>query len=189
MAKRVFFSFHYEDVADFRANVVRQHWMTKPDREDAGFFDHSLWEDAKRRGNDALVKLIEDGLNGTSVTCVLIGSRTYERPWVRYEILRSFHRGNRLVGVHINGIRGKDRMTKPLGPNPFSFVGVGYSTDGRVGQFRQWTGGAWTPYPRTFSCDVGSSHRGNWFSLSQWVPTYDWVSHNGFANFATWIGS
>ena len=44
MAKRVFFSFHYQDVIDFRANVVRQHWVTKPDREDAGFFDASVWE-------------------------------------------------------------------------------------------------------------------------------------------------
>lgn len=25
MAKRVFFSFHYQDVIDFRANVVRNH--------------------------------------------------------------------------------------------------------------------------------------------------------------------
>ena len=30
MAKRVFFSFYYLDVIDFRANVVRQHWLTKP---------------------------------------------------------------------------------------------------------------------------------------------------------------
>jgi hypothetical protein len=42
MAKRVFFSFHYQDVIDFRANVVRQHWLTKPDREAAGFFDASI---------------------------------------------------------------------------------------------------------------------------------------------------
>ena len=29
MARRVFFSFHYQDVIDFRANVVRNHWLTK----------------------------------------------------------------------------------------------------------------------------------------------------------------
>ena len=48
MAKRVFFSFHYQDVIDFRANVVRNHWITKSDREDAGFFDASIWETAKK---------------------------------------------------------------------------------------------------------------------------------------------
>jgi len=26
MAKRVFFSFHYKDVSDFRANIVRKHF-------------------------------------------------------------------------------------------------------------------------------------------------------------------
>jgi hypothetical protein len=48
MAKRVFFSFHYQDVIDFRVNVVRNHWLTKPDRSLAGFFDSSIWEDAKK---------------------------------------------------------------------------------------------------------------------------------------------
>ena len=51
MAKRVFFSFYYQDVVDFRANVVRQHWLTKPDREAAGFFDASIWGNAKLSGD------------------------------------------------------------------------------------------------------------------------------------------
>jgi hypothetical protein len=55
MAKRVFFSFHYQDVIDFRAIVVRQHWMTKPDREEAGFFDASIWESARRTGSGSHV--------------------------------------------------------------------------------------------------------------------------------------
>jgi hypothetical protein len=53
MAKRVFFSFYYQDVVDFRANVVRQHWLTKPDREAAGFFDASIWGNAKLSGDIA----------------------------------------------------------------------------------------------------------------------------------------
>lgn len=53
MAKRVFFSFHYQDVIDFGANVVRNHWLTKPDREAVGFYNE---------------------LQNTTVTTVLIGS-------------------------------------------------------------------------------------------------------------------
>ena len=45
MAKRVFFCFHYQDVIDFRANVVRNHNVTKDDN--AGFFDASLWKRQK----------------------------------------------------------------------------------------------------------------------------------------------
>jgi hypothetical protein len=42
MARRVFFSFDYLDVSDFRANVVRKHGLTKLNRQSAGFFDASL---------------------------------------------------------------------------------------------------------------------------------------------------
>ena len=62
MAKRVFFSFHYQDVIDFRANVVRNHWLTKDDRESAGFFDASIWESAKKEGSMAMKRLINKGL-------------------------------------------------------------------------------------------------------------------------------
>ena len=48
MARRVFFSFHYErDI--WRVNVVRNSWLTKG-REAAGFWDASLWEEAKKKG-------------------------------------------------------------------------------------------------------------------------------------------
>ena len=61
MAKRVFFSFHYNDVIDFRANTVRNHWLTKKNREAAGFFDASIWENAKKDSIMALKRLINNG--------------------------------------------------------------------------------------------------------------------------------
>lgn len=131
MAQRVFFSFHYQDVIDFRANVVRQHWVTK-DREAAGYFDASIWEEAKKEGEASLKRLINGGLDGSSNTCILVGSETYCRPWVRYEILKSFVRGNHLFAVHINAIKDKNQQTKTLGPNPLEYVGVTYSQDGRT---------------------------------------------------------
>ena len=107
MAKRVFFSFHYQDVIDFRANVVRNHWLTKPDREEAGFFDASIWENAKKTSTIALKHLINGELKNTTVTTVLIGSETYRRRWVQYEIIKSMEKGNQILGVHVNGIKGK----------------------------------------------------------------------------------
>ena len=130
MAKRVFFSFHYKDVADFRANVVRNHWTMKADREISGYYDAYIWETAQKQGPVALKRLINAGLDQTSNTCVLIGSQTYERPWVRYELLKSFKKGNHLFGVHINSIRSKDRQTKIKGPNPLEYVGVTFSDSG-----------------------------------------------------------
>lgn len=193
MAKRVFFSFHYQDVLDFRANVVRNHWMTKPDREVCGFFDHSIWENAKKTGSTALKKMINDGLNGSSVTCVLIGSSTWARPWVRYEMLKSYRRGNHMFGVHINSFKGKDQITKPQGANPLNYVGVTFSDDGQTGTMWQVINGDWVKYTEIdgsadFSTNVPAQYRGKGYNLGNWYSSYDWIGNDGFNNFATWVG-
>jgi len=194
MAKRVYFAFHYQDVIDFRANVVRNHWMTKPDREEAGFFDASLWETARGTSLLAVKRLINGGLDGTSATCVLVGSRTYARPWVRYEILKSFKRGNRLLAVHINSIPGRDRLTKPFGPNPLGYVGFTFSASGETATLHEYSNGAWREFAEVDGgaayrvSPVAQGYRGKGYKLSQCFPVYDWVADDGYNNFATWVG-
>lgn len=194
MAKRVFFAFHYQDVIDFRANVVRNHWMTKPDREEAGFFDASLWETAKKTSPLAVKRLINSGLDGTSVTCVLIGSQTHARPWVRYEILKSYKKGNRIFAVHINPIPGKDKLTKQPGLNPLDFVGVTFSSSGETVTLHEYMNGAWKEFPEIDDgasyrvSPVAQQYRGNGYRLSQWFRTYDWVADDGYNNFSQWVG-
>lgn len=192
MAKRVFFSFHYQDVIDFRANVVRNHWMTKPDREEAGYFDASIWESARRQGEIALKRLINGGLEGTTNTCVLVGSETYARPWVRYELLKSFKRGNHLFAVHINGIKSKDGSIKDLGPNPLAYVGVTYSTDGRTATLWEKNGGDWKKYDKidgsaSYAVQVPEQYCGNGYHLGSFYNLYDWVADNGYNNFSSWV--
>lgn len=193
MARRVFFSFHYQDVIDFRANVVRNHWMTKPDRDAAGFFDASIWEEAKKQGDIALKRIINGGLDNTSNTCVLVGTETYARPWVRYEILKSFVRGNHLFAVHINGIKGKDQKIKVLGPNPLEYVGVTYSQDGRTMTLWEKNGQIWERYTKiegksdfTIS-QVAAEYRGKGYNLSNFYRIYDWGADDGYNNFANWV--
>lgn len=119
MARRVFFSFHYErDI--WRANVVRNSWVTQ-DREEAGFWDASLWEETKRKGDEAIKRLIDEGLKGTSVTTVLIGRETYDRKYVRYEISESYRKGNGLLGVYIHNIEDQNGNTDEQGKNPFDY--------------------------------------------------------------------
>jgi hypothetical protein len=194
MASRVYFAFHYQDVIDFRANVVRNHWVTKEHRDDAGYFDESLWESVQRPGGIGLKRLINNGLENTSVTCVLIGSETYLRPWVRYEILKSFKRGNRLMAVHINAITGKDKRTKPLGPNPLEYVGVTYSAKGQEATLHEKDiAGNWSKYEEidgsaSYGINVATEYRGNGYAFSRWYRTYDWVRDDGYDNFASWVG-
>lgn len=117
MARRVFFSFHYErDV--WRASVVRNSWVTKPDRESAGFFDAGMWEEAKKKGDAAIKKLIDDALVGTTVTAVLIGAETATRQYVKYEVDQSVKRGNGLLGIRIHNIKDNAGKADLWGPNP-----------------------------------------------------------------------
>ncbi len=117
MARKIFFSFHYQrDI--FRVNVVRNHYLTKGSYTIAGYWDHSLWEETRLRGDTALKRLIQTGLDGTSVTVVLIGAETSRRPWVNYEIKQSLARGNGFLGIRINSIPDPQRAVDHSGLNP-----------------------------------------------------------------------
>lgn len=193
MARRVFFSFHYKDVAEFRANVVRNHWLLKPNREICGYYDASIWESAKKQGEAALKRLINRGLEQTSNTCVLIGSQTYLRPWVRYELLKSFKRGKHIFGVHINSIKCKNGRTKILGPNPLDYVGVTFSDSGLTATLWENVNGKWIRYNKidssaSYRLNVAKKYRGNGYSLSNLFVTYDWIRENGYKNFSNWVG-
>jgi len=117
MARRVFFSFHYERDG-WRAGQVRNSWVTK-DREGAGFWDAAAWEEVKKKGDDAIEKWIDDQLKGTSVTVVLIGAETSERPYVGYEIKQSHVKGNGMLGVYIHNLKDVNSKTDTKGKNPF----------------------------------------------------------------------
>jgi hypothetical protein len=121
MARRVFFSFHYErDI--WRASQVRNSWVTKPDREDAGFWDAASWEEVKKKGDEAIKRWIDKNLEGTSVTVVLIGRETAERPYVLYEIEQSYKTSKGLLGIYIHNMRDKTGQSDLAGSNPFDKV-------------------------------------------------------------------
>ena len=103
MARRVFFSFHYDrDVR--RAAQVRNWWVVRPGSEAQPFYDKAEFEDAKRRAG-GIENWIEEQLLGTSVTVVLYGAETYFRPWVRHEIKRSFELGKGILAIDIHNVR------------------------------------------------------------------------------------
>jgi hypothetical protein len=189
MAKRVYFAFHYQDVIDFRANVVRNHNLIEG-TEKAGYFDASIWEEARKKNPLALKRMINSELENTTVTAVLVGTDTYARPWVRYEIFKSIERGNSVIGIHINGIIGKDKRTKLLGHNPFDYLGLVISNDGQNGTPREWDGTKWINYPELGAFGINEqpiTNRSKGFQLSYWLPVYDWIADNGYDNFNSWI--
>jgi hypothetical protein len=191
MAKRVYFAFYYGDVIDFRANVVRKHNFAEG-VESAGYYDYSIWEAAKNTSPSSLKRLIDAELEGTTVTVILIGTLTWARRWVRYEIFKSLHRANQVIGININSIKGKDQNTKPQGPNPFNNLALKFDGEGSIVAPWEWKDQAWRPYtdmePYTLSTRPHSL-RGQFLRLTYWCPVYDWIADNGYQNFESWIDS
>lgn len=120
MTRKIFFSFHYERDA-WRAGQVRNSDMI-PNEDEVGFIDAVAWEEIKRQGYDAIKRWILDQLDGTSVTVVLIGAETSERPWVDFEIRESWKRGNAIIGLYIHNVKDQDRKTDIQGINPFDNI-------------------------------------------------------------------
>lgn len=96
VAHRTFFSFNYEEDV-WRATNVRN--CGALNKDDIEFIDASLWEEAKKKSDAAIQKLIDDALKKSTVTCVLIGANTASRKWVKYEISESVRLGKGLERI------------------------------------------------------------------------------------------
>ncbi len=116
MARRVFFSFHYQNDV-WRANQIRNSHIVDGTAA-AGFQDASLWEETKKKGDAAIKALIDKGLENTTVTVVLIGSETANRKYVKYEIEKSIERGNGLLGIYVHNLKDSSGRTSTQGAVP-----------------------------------------------------------------------
>ena len=186
MAKKVFFSFHYQDVIDFRANVVRKHGDFKLNKDEAGFYDSSIWEEAKKESDLALKRLINKGVSNTSNTCVLVGTDTFNRRWVDYEIMKSIKKGNHIFAVHINSIKCKNQKTKINGNNPLYYLGYSFDKTGKKIQLHNYIEGKWVMYADLDGWSVNlvsENERNKIFRLSTLYPIYDWISDDGYNKF------
>ena len=106
------------------------------------------------------------------------------------EIMKSIERGNRVLGVHINSIKGRDQLTKSLGPSPFDNLGAEISQDGMKATPTEWKDGKWIYYTDLDPFTVSQqpvANRGLHLPLSHWLSVYDWVADNGYNSFSNWI--
>lgn len=190
MARRVFFSFHY--IPDnWRAAIVRNGWVTK-DREDAGFFDSADWEEARKKSEIALKSFIGKQLNGTSVTCVCVGTETTFRRWVRYEIQRSFVEGRGLVATRVHKLKNSKGETTAWGPDPFEALYVELLDEGAKGQLWEYDFSAkkWVKsldYPDPFSMKGLPWKLSKSVQLSDLFKIYDYVDDDGYNKLGDWI--
>lgn len=189
-----------------RVNNVRNAWkITCPGREDKRqFYDRSLWESVQRKNPEGLKNLIRGGMAHASVVCVLVGTYTWARPWVRYEIARSVIDKKGLLAAHINGLpHHQRRFADPHGENPLDYMGIGCLKRGiyhlyekvqrQVMQYGQlsweWQ---WVRYSE-FSQAVPlpkymEAPSEGWVQpFSGVTPIYEYVSQEGHKNIGKWI--
>jgi antiphage defense system Thoeris ThsB-like protein len=188
MARRTFFSFHYRpDV--HRAWNVRNSWVTKPDREDAGFFDSSVFESKERTNDEALKRFLAEGLQGTAVTAVLYGAETATRRWVHFELLKSFVEGKRILSVDIHSIKNLEQLPARPGIDPLTFLGV--EVKAGIAKLKEYVDGTWR-----WAADVGNVsvsslpyglQEGSNKLFSHLFRTYDWATGDGRTNIGDWI--
>lgn len=190
-----FFSFCYEDVKNFKVNVVRNSWLLNHSADT--FIDGWIWEKEKSKGPTLIKNLIETGLKKTSVTTVLIGDETAERRWVKYENVKSFEKGNGILGIHINRIRGKEQAISAQGLNPLDRLAFQVSEDGKKIRFYELINRKWIEFAdlpeinnkksNTLYFEDGwfSNEFGKSFKFSDKFSTYCWVNDNGHKNFST----
>ena len=78
-------------------------------------------------------------LERTTVTIVLIGTLTAQRPWVKYEIQESIKRNNGFLGVYIHHLKNSLGQISNPGPKPAVPPNVqipAYKWDGNLEKFR-----------------------------------------------------
>jgi hypothetical protein len=187
----VFYSFHYEDVSSFKANIIRN--SSKLKCYQGLLTDKSIWEAFKIKTQKEIKKRIDESeLVNSDATIVLIGEETHNRKWVKYEIIKSFEAGNTLIGININKIKGRDENPTKKGRNPFELLAFKYDKEKDTLYFYELINRSWKPFTllpyikndkknsiyvkdRTFGQWLrGESKEGKRYKLSDFFEVHTW---------------
>jgi hypothetical protein len=117
MARKVFFSFHYDNDC-WRTQQVRNIGMIEGNTP----VSSNDWEQVKRGGATAIAKWINGQLSGRLCTVVLVGAETANREWVRHDLVDSWKSKKGLVGIRIHNLKDSGGKQSVAGPNPFDRI-------------------------------------------------------------------
>lgn len=120
MARKVFYSFHYQ-LDNWRVQTVRQIGAI----EGQPLLNSNQWEDVAAGGDKAIQAWIDKQMAGKSCNVVLIGSKTAGRRWVNYEFSKAWADRKGVVGIYIHKLLDRDGNSSTQGNNPFKGFTVG----------------------------------------------------------------
>jgi len=118
MTKRqVFFSFHYDNDS-WRAAQIKN--MGKV--SESSTFSANDWEEVKEKGDSKIEAWIDEQMVKRSCLVVLIGAKTSNRKWIKYEIKKAYELNKGIVGIYINKLENSSGEQDDEGDNPFDHV-------------------------------------------------------------------
>lgn len=118
--RQVFYSFHYKPDC-WRASQVRNIGTIEGNKPASD----NEWEKITSAGDDAIKRWINEQMKYRSCIVVLVGSKTANRKWINYEIVKSWNDGMGVVGIYIHGLKNSQRYIAEKGENPFDHITYG----------------------------------------------------------------
>jgi hypothetical protein len=118
--RQVFYSFHFKNDV-MRVQQIRNIGMIEGNTP----VSPNKWEEIKRQGDNAIKKWIDDNMKYRSCVVVLVGSKTANRKWVKYEIEKAWNDGKGVVGIYIHNLKCPNSGFSKKGKNPFDNFTLG----------------------------------------------------------------
>ena len=87
--------------------------------DDSSTFSDNDWEEVNWKSDEKIKEWIDEQLKKRSCLVVLIGSKTSERKWVKYEIRRACELDKGIVGIYIHKLKDRNGYQDRKGNNPF----------------------------------------------------------------------
>jgi hypothetical protein len=119
MTRKVFFSLHYKPDC-WRASQVRN-MGTLEGNEPVSDND---WEEVTASGDAAIEAWIKTQMSNRSCAVVLIGNKTSERKWVKYEIATAWNANKGVVGIYVHNLKDDAKVQAAKGANPLDRISV-----------------------------------------------------------------
>ncbi|MDK9356293.1 MULTISPECIES: TIR domain-containing protein [Lelliottia] len=117
MARKCFFSFHYQP-DNWRVSQVRNIGAiegNKPAKDND-------WEEVVGGGDKAIKEWISNQMSGRTCTVILAGENTANRKWINHEIIESWNNGLGILVIYIHNLKNASEEQSSKGKNPLDFI-------------------------------------------------------------------
>lgn len=117
MARKCFFSFHYQP-DNWRVSKIRNIGAIEGNQA----AKDNDWETVTGGGDKKIKDWIDKQMEGRTCTVILAGSKTADRKWINHEIVQSWNKGKGVLVIHIHNITDRLDNQSSKGANPLYYV-------------------------------------------------------------------